>query len=120
MVVGNEYSVIIEYNDSRLTIQLRDVTLNNPWETYIDYARVGTDPAQLNTNVWIYIGTDTYQGHQTIPAANVTLDNIVIVSYSYDDGFTLPPTSAPTNSPTPPKVCFVYLYLNLSCTDNHA
>ena len=100
MVQGKTYSVIINYNESKVLIQIKDVTLNTPWETYIDKVRSGTNPSYFNSIVSIFIGTDQFAGHSPEAIANVTLSNMVIISYWQNDSFTLPHTYTPTASPS--------------------
>ena len=100
MYQGVQYSATINYNESRVLVRIQDVTNNGPWETYIDTDRGGTNPLYFNSSVSIFIGTDHFAGHGAEPIANVTLSNMIIVSYWDRDSFTLPPTYAPTATPT--------------------
>eukprot|EP01083_Nonionella_stella_P106236 306278_1 len=85
------YHVIIHYNDSHILILLNNVI-------YIDTARTPTKPELIGRTMYVYIGTD--DTGTAIPTANVTLSNMIITSYWYHDGFTMPPTYAPTDDPT--------------------
>ena len=100
MLKGIKYSAIIHYNESRVHVQIKNVTSDGPWETYIDTDRSGTHPYLFNSIVSIFIGTDLYAIHPVVPIANVTLSNIVIVSYWYNNSFTLPPAISPTINPS--------------------
>lgn len=100
MVRGRSYSAIINYNESRVIVQIKDNTLNTPWETYINVARGGTNPSYFNRYVHVFMGTDQYAQHPIDPICNVTLSNVIIVSYWQNSSFTLPPTYAPTAAPT--------------------
>lgn len=88
------YHIIIHFNSSRVFISINGVT-------YIDESRNGTQPDLLGKTVYIWMSTDEWE--YSIPAANVTMSDITIVSYWEQDGLALPPTSYPTPRPTDPS-----------------
>ena len=85
------YHMIVHYNSSHVFISIDDVI-------YIDELRNGTLPELLGDTVYIWISTDEWA--YTIPAANVTMSNIIIVSYWEENGLIMPPSEVPTMSPT--------------------
>ena len=94
MRTGSRFSVIINYNESRVTVQMRYGSY--PMWTHIDTSRSGTNPSYFGSIVSIFIGTDHVSGHSPEGIADVTLSNMFIVSYWQNDSHSFLPTSAPT------------------------
>eukprot|EP01084_Bolivina_argentea_P070419 128005_1 len=86
-----KYHIIIHYNNSHILI-----SLNN--NIYINEARAPTQSDLIGLTMYVWISTDEFSG--PIPTVNATMSNINIISYWYNESFTLIPTISPTNYPT--------------------
>ena len=89
---GRQYHAVMDYNESYIVVSVDGVRV-------VDTARSGTAPEFLGKYIYVWMSSDE-PGCCPAPTANVTLSNIIIVTYNAEDGFTLPPTLEPTSVPT--------------------
>ena len=75
------YHIIINYDSSHIFISINGVT-------YIDESRTGTEPDLLGETVYVWMSTDEWS--YGIPAANVTMSDITIISHWDEDEYILP------------------------------
>ena len=94
-VINKKEHIVMHYNDSHIFISISD-------QIYIDTFRAGTRLQDIGRimYIWMSTGVPAISPFLDTPAANVTMENIIIVSYWQNESFTMPPTLSPSNTPT--------------------
>ena len=94
-----EYSIIIDYNQTWIYIQIND-------EIHINQSRqFGISQDLIGTFAHIWFSTDLHQTTQVIAPANVTIYDILIEPYGLPS---TSPTISPTVNPTVNNIHFIF------------